>query len=754
MEKKTRCTWALLWFFLCLLPTITYAQDSLAIIPKPTFLEETAGFFTYPAQIDVYANEELLADAELLREHPHIHFGEVHKLKSRKKVPQQGIVLLQAEASDKLPQNAYRLTVDSNRITILVHNHTAFLNALSTLMQIAYTQTDSKLVPTVRIEDEPKFAYRGLMLDVSRHFFPLSFVKRVIDLMALYKLNTFHWHLTDGPGWRLEIKKYPELTQRAAWRNRTNWKEWWNSGKRYSVMGEPNASGGFYTQDEARELVAYANKKGITVIPEIEMPGHSEEVLAVYPQLSCSGKPYQNAELCLGNDETFQFLTGVLDEVIDIFPSPYIHIGGDEADKTAWQNCPKCQQRMKDNNLKDVGELQSYAVKRIAAYLKDKGKKLIGWDEILEGGLAPDATVMSWRGEKGGIDAANTGHDVIMTPSSHLYFDYYQTNPIGQPEAIGGFLPLNKVYAYNPIPKEIAGDKQKHILGVQANLWTEFIATKEQAEYMLFPRTLALAEVGWTPADKRDWQDFQSRLQKHYLLLQRLGINYYRPSYKLNITGIYDLKTKQDSVTITSEQYDPVIRYTTDGSDPNASSTRYVEPFSLVSTTTIKAAVFEDSIRLGDIATFTADIHKGIGKKIVYHNKWNDRYPAKGDTTLLNGQYGGLTYGDGEWQGFLDDFDVTLDFERREELKQIKLRFMQVAGPGIYIPSYVKILASDDGKHFRELQRIDNDVPTTDSSLRFKTFDFDLKGRSARYIRIVGKNNMKGFLFTDEIVVY
>jgi len=300
----------------------------------------------------------------------------------------------------------------------------------------------------------------------------------------------------------------------------------------------------------------------------------------------------------------------------------------------------------------------------------------------------------------------------------------------------------------------VAGDKQAHILGVQANLWTEYISTQEHAEYMLFPRALALAEVGWTPYDKKDWQDFQDRLQKHYLLLQRLMVHYYRPSYQVNISGKYDLSTKQDTITISAEQYNPEIRYTTDGSEPNSRSTLYVEPFSLVNTTTIKAAFFKDSMRFGPVEQFTADIHKGIGKKISYNNKWNERYPAKGDTTLLNGQYGGLSYADGEWQGFLGDFDVTLDFERREELRQIKLRFMQISGPGVYIPSNVKILASDDGRHFRELQKIVNDVPTSDASLRFKTFSFDLQGRAARYIRIIGKNDMKGFLFTDEIVVY
>ncbi|QNL52400.1 family 20 glycosylhydrolase [Olivibacter sp. SDN3] len=753
MEKMKFSTMVSLLLLFCL-PMRTRAQDSLAIIPKPTHIQEKAGYFNYPEQAEVYASIDFHESAELLRAHPYIDFGEVHKLKSTKKLPGQGIFLLKADADDNLPKNAYRLVVDTDKIVVTAHEYQALLYGIATLEQIALTQSNGRLVPAVFIEDEPQFTYRGLMLDVSRHFYPLSFLKRYIDLMALYKLNTLHWHLTDGAGWRLEIKKFPELTSKAAWRSYPSWKDWWNNGRKYLDMGDPNAYGGFYTQEEARELVAYAASKGINIIPEIEMPGHSEEVLAVYPNLSCSGEPYKNAEFCIGNHETFTFLEGVLQEVLEIFPSTYIHIGGDEADKTAWKNCAKCQKVIKENNLENEEELQSYAIKKIETFLNDNGRKLIGWDEILEGGIAPEATVMSWRGEEAGIEAANAGHDVIMTPGGYLYFDSYQTNPIGQPEAIGGFLPIEKVYNYNPLSAAIAEDKRGHILGVQANVWTEYISTQEHVDYMVFPRALALAEVAWTSPDQKDWPDFQHRLQKHYLLMQRLGINYYRPAYDVRISTSFDAENKKNIVSITSEQDNPVIRYTTDGTEPDAMSTLYAEPFTLVNTATVKAAIFKDSVRFGNVQTFTADIHKGIGKKILYNNPWNEKYPAKFDSTLLNGQYGGVSYGDGEWQGFLGDFDVTLDFERREELHQVRLRFMQIAGPGVYIPSNVKLLASDDGKHFRELQTVVNDVPVTDSSLRFKTFRFDLKGRAARYIRIIGKNEMKGFLFTDEIVVY
>jgi len=341
-----------------------------------------------------------------------------------------------------------------------------------------------------------------------------------------------------------------------------------------------------------------------------------------------------------------------------------------------------------------------------------------------------------------------------MTPGAYLYFDGYQSNPTEKSEIIGGFLPIKKVYQYEPVPTEIAADKKGHVLGLQANVWTEYMPTTERVEYMAFPRALALSEVGWTEAELRSWPDFKKRLQKHYALMQKLKVNYYRPSFEVSILGHYDLQKLVDTISIVSEQHQPEIRYTIDGSEPNWHDTRYVEPFTLMSTTTVKAAIFEDTVRVGGVTTFTVDIHKAIGKKVIYNSPWSEKYPAKSDSTLVNGNYGGFSYGDGEWQGFEGDFDVTLDFERREELHEVKLRFMQIAGPGVYMPGSVKLLASDDGKHFRELQQVKNDIPTSDTSLRFKTFKFDLKGRQARYIRIIGENNQKGFLFTDELVVY
>lgn len=738
---------------LCLSTKKNYAQNHLGIIPKPTQVEVYNGAYRFPEFVEVYASVPFLESVELLREHPHIQFENPARLKNLKRLPETGILLLEADESDPLPKKAYRLEIDTSRITLTAHNHEALLYGISTLMQLGLLQPDG-VIQTCKIIDEPNFGYRGMMLDVSRHFYPLSFIKKFIDLMALYKFNTFHWHLTDGAGWRLAINKYPELTEVAAWRSYTNWKDWWNKGRQYLHSGDPDAYGGYYSQREAKELVAYAAKKGITVIPEIEMPGHSEAVLAVYPELSCSGVAYKNAEYCLGNEKTFEFLFNVFDEVMAIFPSRLIHIGGDEADKKAWEACAKCQERMKTEGLSSLEELQRYAVERVGKHLAENGRELLGWDEILEGGIPENATVMSWRGEQGGVEAANAGHHVIMTPAAHLYLDSYQTNPIGQPEAIGGYLPLDKVYAYNPLADGLTADGQKNVLGLQANIWTEYMPTQEQVEYMAFPRALAVAEVGWTGIDQKDWGDFRSRLQHHYQLLQRLNVNYYRPSYDVSIKAKFNTEQNRDTITILSEQYNPEIRYTIDGSTPTKTSQLYTEPFYLVNSAVVKAAVFRDSVLYGDVQEYRSDIHKGIGKKITYNKPWDKKYPAQGDESLLNGQKGGLTYDDQQWQGFLDDLDVTIDFERREELSKVSLRFMQLTGPGIYMPANVRILASDDGKHFRELHKIQNDVSNQDETLRFKTFEFDLSGRLARYIRIIAKNEKKAYLFTDEIVIY
>lgn len=719
------------------------------IIPKPTKVKEKQGTFHLSSSTLIYSDKAFADVATLWGDQANLTVSTTKKHKSKARIQ----LLESKNISDSA---GYELHVTPDQVVIYAKTRIGALYGVSTLTQLSLTQADIKTIPCVEITDHPRFGYRGMHLDVSRNFFPISFIKRFIDLMALYKMNYFHWHLTDGAGWRLEIKSYPELTSKAAWRTYATWKEWWDSKRHFSEEGKPNAYGGYYTQEDARDIVKYATKRGITVIPEIEMPGHSEEVLAAYPNLSCTGKPYESGEFCLGNDSTFIFLQNVITEVMDIFPSKYIHIGGDEASKEHWKKCPKCQKRIKDEGLKDEFELQSYAVRKMEKFLTAHGRKLLGWDEILEGGLAPEATVMSWRGEQGGIDAANMGHDVIMTPGSHCYFDSYQADPATQPLAIGGFLPIEKVYSYEPIPAQIDPAKAKHVLGAQANMWTEYIPTTEHVEYMIFPRILALSEVVWTEKDNRNWINFQQRLQAHYLLMQRLNINYCRPSYKLNIVPVFDYHAQKVSVTIKSELLNPTIYYTTDGSIPTTASNRYNGTFDVTGSAIVCAAIFEDGTMLASADKLELDFHKAIGKPVTYNKSYStNKYPAQKEVTLVNGYRGSLSYGDGQWQGFESgDMDVTIDMESRAELTTLGVSFMQQTGPGVYMPDSVVLSLSDDGKSFRTIKTLQNDIPTTNPALIFKTFRFDLQGEKARYIRIFAKNGKRGFLFADEIVVY
>jgi hexosaminidase len=435
-------------------------------------------------------------------------------------------------------EEAYVLQSGPGGLTITGGSPKGVFYGVQTLRQLLPADIESPvpverknwLVPGVRIEDAPRFSYRGLHLDVGRHFFPVPVIKKYLDLMAYHKINTFHWHLTEDQGWRIEIRKFPKLAEVAAFRNETLV----GHGARPPFEYDGQRYGGFYTQDEVREVVAYAASLNIDVMPEIEMPGHAQAALAAYPELGCTGGPYEvvtrwgvfDEVFCAGNEEVFAFLEGVLDEVVELFPYKYVHIGGDECPKTRWEKCPKCQARKRQEGLKDEHELQSYFIQRVEKYLLTKNRSIIGWDEILEGGLAPQATVMSWRGISGGIEAARQRHDVVMTPTTHMYLDYYQFDPDTEPLAIGGFLNLEKVYSFEPVPAELNEEEARHILGVQANVWTEYIKTPEHLEYMVYPRACALAEVAWTTAGQRNWDDFKLRMMLHYDRLRALGVNF------------------------------------------------------------------------------------------------------------------------------------------------------------------------------------------------------------------------------------
>lgn len=724
------------------------SQVNYSLIPQPVQMTEKTGNFTIGTSLEIYAPIDFKEEAELLKQKLLLSSDKEQALTS------SGAIYIDIDEDRAMEKEAYKLQVTPEEIKITAADKKGAIHGIFTLIQLQQIQNNQQQIPAVNIKDKPAYAYRGMHLDVSRHFFPVSFIKKFIDMMALYKLNNFHWHLTDGAGWRLEIKKYPKLTQQAAWRTNGKKLNWNIDDERFLHEGDPDAYGGYYTQKEAREVVAYAATRGINVIPEIEMPGHSEEVLAVYPNLSCSGIPYKNSEYNVCTDSTYVFLKDVLQEVMDIFPSKYIHIGGDEASMESWKNCQECQDLMQEKGFDHVDQLQSHFIKKIDRFLTDQGRKMIGWDEILKGGLSPNATVMSWRGESGGIKAARQGHDVIMTPGEYFYFDHYQSHPNTQPKTISGYIPLRKVYRYNPLlGDELTSDQQEHILGVQANTWAEYIPNTDHMEYMIFPRMLALTEVGWTPYKDRDFQDFHQRLQDHYRLLQRHNINYYRPSYRIHVQAQPDYKEESYTVSFQTEQYKPAIFYTLDGTEPDTTDNRYRKPFKTSGKTTVKAAIFKEGKPMDSTTTFIANYHRAIGKKVSYKNGgWNKGYPAQKEKTLTNGITGGLTYQDKQWQGFLHDLDVVVDMEKETKVEELSIRFMQLIGPGVYIPNSVAVLLSNDGKHYHQMNKIPNDVSPEDSRLLFKTFTVDLKGKTARYIRVKA-TVQRGFMFTDEIII-
>ena len=667
-----------------------HSLKAQSVIPVPLKMEQGTGCFLLSENTKLYINLQGL-EAQLLENC--LQALPVHLKKGKKKDTQNMLSLLITEKNHQLPSpESYTLSVTPQQILIRATSGAGLFYGLQTLLQLAQPSgAGSYSIASVEIEDTPRFAYRGLMLDVSRHFSTKEFIKKQIDALAYYKINRLHLHLTDAAGWRLEIKKYPLLTEFAAWRTDPTWKQWWNGGRKYVRCDAPGTYGGYYTQDDIREILEYARQHYITVIPEIEMPSHSEEVLAAYPQLSCSGEPYKNSDFCVGNEETFTFLENVLTEVMELFPSEYIHIGGDEAGKSAWKTCPKCQKRMKDEHLANVDELQSYLIHRIEKFLNNHGRHLLGWDEILQGGIAPNATVMSWRGEEGGIAAVTSGHRAIMTPGAYCYLDSYQDAPYSQPEAIGGYLPLKKVYSYNPVPASLTAEQAKLVYGVQGNLWVEYIPTPEHVEYMIYPRILALAETAWSAPERKSWPDFHARALSAVADLQAKG---YHP---------FDLKKEIGS-----------------------------RPESLQSVS-----------------------HLALDKKVIYNSPYSSHYPAQGNTALTDGIRGDWTYGDGSWQGFISDnrLDVTIDMEKETSIHSVTAAFMQVVGAEVFLPETVVISISDDGTHFTELRNQHFEV-SKETPIRFTDISWqgEAKGRYVRYQAQAG-SEFGGWIFTDEIIV-
>ncbi|WP_417369719.1 beta-N-acetylhexosaminidase [Gelidibacter japonicus] len=658
------------------------------IIPMPAQMESTKGEFVLDQSVGMSFDSNFKISATFLKEF--IEKGSAIQLRQNNKIS-----FIQDDTISN--DEGYQLTITPKQIEIRAKTDQGAFYAVQSLRQLLPVDLENGTfymenitIPCVAITDSPQFKHRGMHLDVGRHYFSVDFIKKYIDALAMLKMNTFHWHLTEDQGWRIEIKKYPKLQEVAAFREQTligsyNADPQQFDGKRY---------GGFYTQEEIKDVVAYAQNRHVTIIPEIEMPGHAQAAISAYPELGCTGEQIKVAEtwgvfdhIFCSKDETFEFLENVLDEVLELFPSKYIHIGGDEAPKTHWENCPNCQQRIKEEGLKDEHELQNYFITRIEKYLNGKGRQIIGWDEILEGGLAPNATVMSWRGTQGAIEAAKQHHNVIMTPTSHCYFDYKQSDNEDEPLAnSGGFLPLEKVYSFNPIPEELTEEESQYVLGAQGNVWTEYIPNEKQVEYMVFPRILAMSEVLWTPTNNKNYADFVARVEHFHQRLDALEINYANHLYEV------EGEVTSTGYKLTSILENKTIRYTTDGTEPSLTSEIYSGAIPINTDLVIKAAIFNSDKKLG--ATFTQPInyHKALGKKININVQPSKTYAGSGADGLINGITGSDTrINDKEWLGFDgEDLEITIDLGEEMEINSIETRFYEAPWMWIYAPKVIE----------------------------------------------------------------
>jgi len=713
------------------------------------------------------------------------------QLKVAKLAPQSNFIAFAYDSKLAKP-GAYSISVFSDKVLVTAKDPSGLFYAVQSLLQLLPSTIENSRkvpqqewsMPVVSIQDAPAFEYRGLMIDVARHFQPISFLKKLVDLMAMQKMNRLHLHLVDDQGWRIEIKKYPKLTEIGGKRNGT-------LVDKYPGKGNDNLPyQGFYTQAQIKELVAYASKKFITIIPEIELPGHSSAAIAAYPALSCfpgettvvndnmvaaktkeqlkvkGTKVVQETwgvftDVLSPTDYTFQFMNDVLDEVMELFPSKYIHIGGDECPKDAWKRSAYCQEMIKKYNLKDEHGLQSYFIQRIEKHINSKGRSIIGWDEILEGGLAPNAAVMSWRGTQGGIESAKQGHDVVMTPDSHCYLNFYQSEDQTDSIAWGGFLPLKRVYGYEPIPAELNAEQAKFIKGVQGNLWTEYIKTSALAEYMLFPRAVALAEVGWTK-QKPGFDHFTNRLIPYLKRLEHHGVNYSRHMYDIGLKSQYDPVSNTVKVSVEGVSDKKNLFYAVTTSQGGLAKKPYDNPITITAAAKLEIAAMVEG-EVVDKRTAFFNINKATGRKFSLSIDPAPQYGKGGPSALVNGIMGSLTrFNDDEWLGWNGkDFEGMLDLGREEEIRKINLRFYKAPSSWIYMPSSIKIFVSADGVTYKEVVAKNN--PDT-GQMGVQAHEFSFDAIRTRYVKIIAVNNgiiKPGFpgqgypawLFVDEVVV-
>ena len=759
-------------------------ETTLSIIPAPFRVEPRKGTFTVDSKTRILVD---LADkknqkvAFYLEELFRKSTGLILKVyeTSTDKNPRNTISFRTSMNNPELGDEGYILSVSSRSIDLEANTSQGFFYAVQTLRQLLPVEFETSYptgapggwtIPCVDIIDKPRFRWRGMMLDVCRHFFSKQLIFDYLDYLAMYKFNTFHLHLTDDQGWRLEIKKYPKLTSVGGWRADRLGQPWW-----YRLpQGEDEEAtyGGYFSQEDIKEIIQYAESRFITVIPEIEMPGHSRAALAAYPQYSCSGKPLKvstGGELndntfCAGNESTFEFLEDILSEVADLFPAEYIHIGGDECNKTAWKSCRKCRERMKKEGLKDVDELQSYFIKRIESILRSKNKKMIGWDEILEGGLAPNATVMSWRGMDGGIAAALSGHDVIMAPNTHTYFDLYQGEPELEPETYS-FLPLSRVYKFDPVPDTLTLNQRDHILGGHGCLWTEFVTDREHAEYMTFPRLLALSEVVWTPPRLMEWSNFVGRMEDHFFRLDAREISYSQSAYNVSFHTYHKLEEPELLLFFSSEIDIHPIHYTLDGTEPTKRSQVYREPLKIKESGEIRAAVFINGQTFGKTSKQKVSYHKGLTKHVTLKHSLHRKIGGGWPGALTDGLQAEANFSDSDWRGIRRyDLEAEIDLERMITIDHISASFLQNIDRRIFLPEWVEFSVSTSGQRYEELVKLNQNIPQKQTGEFIYKFSYTGKSKRARYVRIRAKNlktcpdwhrgaGESAWLYVDELII-
>ncbi len=745
-------------------------QASYNVIPAPQSVStpQAEGFTLKNNTKIIYraGNAKMKRNAEFLSEYIKTSTGKSLQIAANGAAVNAIELNLGLNSSNK---EAYRLTVTKAGVTITGASEAGVFYGLQTLRKsLPVTKAANIMLPAVAINDAPRFAYRGMHLDVARHFVTLDSVKRYVDMLALHNMNRFHWHLTDDQGWRIEIKKHPKLTEIGSKRKETVIGR--NSGK---YDGKPY--GGFYTQDEIKELVAYAEERNITVIPEIDMPGHMLAALTAYPELGCTGGPYDlwtiwgvsEDILCAGNEKTFSFVEDVLTEVMQLFPSKYIHVGGDEAPKVRWQKCPRCQARIKSLGLKSDAHhtaeerLQSYFIGRAEKFLNSHDRQIIGWDEILEGGLAPNATVMSWRGVAGGIEAAKQRHDVIMTPNTYMYFDYYQSSNIDkEPFGIGGYVPVLAVYNYEPLPAELTAEQKKHIIGVQANIWTEYMPTYSHIEYMAMPRAAALAEVQWTMPEKKNYKNFLKRMPKLAAIYNIEGYNYAKHIFNVDAAFVPNFNDHTLDVTFSTIDDSPVL-YSLDGREP---SHKYTGTLKIKNDAHLKARIARDA-KNSDVLEQKIYFNKATIKPIKLNAPINKQYEYKGASTLVDGLRGENTYKSGKWIAFVNNnMDAVIDLLKPTEISSTQFQTCVLTGDWIFDARSFEVQVSDDGKNFRKVAS--EDYPPISDGHKSGIFEHKLTfpAVTARYVRVIASPERSmpswhdgkgkgGYLFVDEILI-